>query len=51
MGSGKRLEITRSQEGSVALGVSISRWPHALSIGIAFFVWDIYIGFGKGYDE
>lgn len=51
MGSGKRFEITRADKGTIALGIAISQFPHAVSIGIAFFVWDIYIGFGKGYDE
>lgn len=50
MGSGDRFSFQRSTD-SIALGIQIGKFPHALSIGISFLVWDIYFGFGKGYDE
>jgi hypothetical protein len=50
MGSGSRFEINRLN-GQVGLGVYISKFPHQLSINISLIVFNIYIGFGKGYDE
>ena len=50
MGSPDKFSLRKIPEG-IALGIFISRFPHALSINILLFKYDIYIGLGKGYDE
>lgn len=49
MGSGSKFEITKME--GLGLGIYVSRFPHQLSININFIVWNVYLGFGKGYDE
>lgn len=49
MGSGSKFKFSKME--GVGLGVYISRFPHQLSININFIMWNLYIGFGKGYDE
>lgn len=49
MGSGPRFSIS-SLDG-FGLGIYVSRFPHTVSISINVIVINIYIGFGKGYDE
>ena len=50
MGSGPKFSITSHYQG-FALGFSISRFPHTVSVNLMLGFWHIYIGFGKGYDE
>ena len=50
MGSGSRFKIITSYD-NFAVGVNIGRFPHSLGITFSLGFWDIYIGFGKGYDE
>lgn len=50
MGSGSRFEISALDSG-FGLGFYVSRFPHSLSINITVIAVNIYIGFGKGYDE
>ena len=50
MGSGKKFRFTQDFS-SFAIGFAIQRWPHTVSLLISVFFWDVYIGFGKGYDE
>ena len=50
MGSGPRFEISFNKD-IFGLGITISRFPHALSISLVFTWMSIYMGFGKGYDE
>lgn len=50
MGSGPRFEIGTVDSG-FGLGIYVSRFPHSLSINITLFIINIYVGFGKGYDE
>lgn len=49
MGSGPRFTIDRTE--GFGLGIYVSRFPHSLSINITLIAFNIYIGFGKGYDE
>lgn len=50
MGSGPRFKISLVQ--GIGLAVYANRgFPHALSINLLIGFVDIYIGFGKGYDE
>lgn len=49
MGSGPKFSIDWCN--GVGLGFYIDRWPHQLSINITLIKFNIYIGFGKGYDE
>jgi hypothetical protein len=49
MGSGPRFQISRIN--GLGLGIYVSRFPHFVSISISIIVINIYIGFGKGYDE
>ena len=49
MGSGSRFSISATN--GFAVGIYISRFPHSLSICISLIIINIYIGFGKGYDE
>jgi hypothetical protein len=50
MGSGPRFEINKLND-QVGFGIYISKFPHQLSINISLILFNIYIGFGKGYDE
>jgi hypothetical protein len=49
MGSGPRFSIGIID--GVGLGIYMSRFPHSFSINITLITINIYIGFGKGYDE
>lgn len=49
MGSGPRFSITMLE--GFGLGIYAGRFPHAFSININLIKINIYIGFGKGYDE
>jgi hypothetical protein len=49
MGSGKRFEVWRSE--AFGLGLSVSRFPFALTISVHLLAWGASIGFGKGYDQ
>jgi len=49
MGSGPRFEIAPLD--GFSLGIYASRFPHSISINISLIKINIYIGFGKGYDE
>lgn len=49
MGSGARFSINKMQ--GYAVGIYIDNFPHRLSISIQLIKWNIYFGFGKGYDE
>lgn len=49
MGSGPRFKITALE--GFGIGLYVNRFPHALSINVNLLVINIYIGFGKGYDE
>lgn len=49
MGSGPRFSITALE--GFGLGIYASRFPHLISININLIKINIYIGFGKGYDE
>ena len=50
MGSGSRFQVNPLESG-FGLGIYVSRFPHSLSINITLIAINIYIGFGKGYDE
>ena len=50
MGSGSRFKFTQNFS-SFAIGFAINRWPHTVSVYISILFWDMYIGFGKGYEE
>ena len=50
MGSGSKFKIAFMPEAFV-LGISISRFPHNVSIYINLGWHSIYFGFGKGYDQ
>lgn len=50
MGSGPKFSIDLDTSG-VGLGFYVNRFPHQLSISIKLIVINIYMGFGKGYDE
>ena len=49
MGSGSRFFVSATK--GVYVGIYISRFPHSLSICISLILINIYIGFGKGYDD
>lgn len=49
MGAGDKFSISCIQ--GVGLGVHFSNFPHQLSININLLKVNIYLGFGKGYDE
>ena len=49
MGSGPRFSITMLE--GFGLGIYVGRFPHAVSININLIKINVYIGFGKGYDE
>lgn len=50
MGSGSKFKFYSDYSG-LGIGVGISKFPHTISVNIAFGFWHVYIGFGKGYDE
>lgn len=50
MGSGSKFQFDTNYRG-FAIGFSVSRFPHTVSLNILLGFWQIYIGFGKGYDE
>ena len=50
MGSGSRFKISSIEGFGIGIYVR-STFPHALSININLIKINIYIGFGKGYDE
>ena len=49
MGSGSRFGISITK--GFGLAVYVDRFPHALSITLLIGFVNIYLGFGKGYDE
>jgi hypothetical protein len=49
MGAGPKFQINMIH--GVSLGIYIDTFPHKLSITISLIKWNIYFGFGKGYDE
>jgi hypothetical protein len=49
MGSGDKFSISWVQ--GIGLGVHVSTFPHQVSINITLLKANIYLGFGKGYDE
>jgi hypothetical protein len=49
MGSGPRFQISRID--GFGLGIYVGRFPHSISININLIMINVYIGFGKGYDE
>ena len=49
MGAGPKFSINKME--GIALGIYIDRFPHQLSISFQIIKWNIYFGFGKGYDE
>lgn len=52
MGSGKKFRIDWLPEGIFALGMSVGRMmEHEWSIHVDLIKVQIYIGFGKGYEE
>lgn len=50
MGSGPKFSIISNYQG-FAVGFGVRRFPHSVSIDVMLGFWQIYIGFGKGYDE
>ena len=50
MGSGSRFKISFIEDG-FGFGIYASKFPHVVSININLIKINIYIGFGKGYDE
>lgn len=49
MGSGSKFSV--SMIDGIGIGFYVSKFPHQLSININLIKWNIYLGFGKGYDE
>lgn len=49
MGSGDRIKLYRS--GCFGIGVTLARFPFALTLNILFLFWTLSIGLGKGYDK
>lgn len=49
MGSGPRFKITMLE--GFGIGIYVNGFPHTVSININLIKINIYIGFGKGYDE
>jgi hypothetical protein len=49
MGSGDRITVWRAE--GVGLGITIGRFPFALTISMQVLLWGFSIGFGKGYDQ
>jgi len=49
MGSGDKFEV--SFVPGFGLAVYVSKFPHALSINVLIGCFNVYLGFGKGYDE
>lgn len=50
MGSGSKFRFFQAFD-YFAVGITASRFPHAVSLTFDLGFWHIYIGFGKGYDE
>ena len=50
MGSGPRFDFKQNLA-YFAVGFTLSRFPHSLSLTIDLGFWHVYFGFGKGYDE
>jgi len=49
MGSGSRLQFHFLP--GICFGVTVSRFPHNVSINLMILCVGVYIGIGKGYDE
>ena len=49
MGSGSKFQINMIK--GLGLAVYVNTFPHALSINVTLLCFNIYLGFGKGYDE
>lgn len=49
MGSGDRLQFGRA--GSFGIGLSVSRFPFAVTAHLQFALWYVSFGIGKGYDQ
>lgn len=49
MGAGPKFKISMIH--GVGLGFYIDTFPHQLSINISLIKFNVYFGFGKGYDE
>ncbi len=49
MGSGDRIVFQTTE--AIGFGVSVSRFPFAITVNFHFLVWHLCIGFGKGYDQ
>lgn len=49
MGAGEKFEIRFIR--GFGLAVYVDRFPHELSINLLIGCFNIYMGFGKGYDE
>lgn len=49
MGSGDRVTFYPAR--SFGLGVSVSRFPFALTFTAHLLLWGVSVGFGKGYDQ
>jgi len=49
MGSGSKFSISLVR--GFGLAVYVDKFPHELSVNILVACWNIYLGFGKGYDE
>jgi hypothetical protein len=49
MGSGDKFTVSISE--GVGFGIFFNTFPHQLSIHITLIKINIYMGFGKGYDE
>lgn len=50
MGSGSKFSFNQTFK-YFSIGLSVSRFPHTVSVNFDLGFWHIYIGFGKGYDE
>jgi hypothetical protein len=49
MGSGDKFSISIFK--GFGLAIFVDKFPHALSIVLTIACFQIYLGFGKGYDE
>ncbi len=49
MGSGDRLQFHRTD--AFGLGLSVARFPFALTFNAHVLLWCLSIGMGKGYDQ
>jgi len=50
MGSGSRFDFKQDLT-YFMVGLTLSRFPHSLSVTVDLGFWHLYVGFGKGYDE